>query len=163
VHHSRSRGGSGRRVAVARALVATAFVALLAGCSSAVSGGDTLGASPVLAKDLALIGEFELMTPNASTIDSAAALEAGRAQDFGRPGAPEASLVRTLSDSPGYPAIWQDRLVWVFHWGSLGERYEKGFPGRGPDATPWATAWIMEDYFLVVDATTGEPLFGLLE
>ena len=130
-----TRGRTAMRAIAAVAFVALTAVAVLAGCAApGAGGGNSLGASHVPQAALARVGDFDMVTDGRAVVDPATALDKSRAEGFGRPGAPEASLVRARSDSPENPDITKGRLLWIFHWDPLARSTRRGShrwaPGR---------------------------------
>lgn len=141
----------GLALLVLGALTATAAVG---------QSGDAV-AGPVEPSALDQFGDFEVLDPSAlgaeRATDSVDALDAVRKQQYGRPGAPQASLLRVTNSDLGIVPLAKGRLVLIYRWTGLGEEYPKQFPDV-ENGAPNATVFILNDYFLLVDAETGEVI-----
>lgn len=135
------------------------LVLLAATSALATHAGAAPPSQPVAANELVRLGEFDLADPNEARVGAEAALEMGRKQEFGRQGKPEVALVRSRGSSSDIVPIVEGSLVWVFHWGQLGEADVDGIPGS--DGKPQETVFVRDDYFLLVDAGTGDVIAGV--
>jgi hypothetical protein len=143
-------------------LTTVATVLLATGCGARTGGipMDTLGGAPISADVLqSLLGKVEDVSSSTDVVASGKALESARTFDYGRPGKPEVALVRTL-ESPTLVPVNPGTIVWVFHWGGLGEQEPVAIPGN--DGSPQETVFIHDNYFVVVEAKSGETLAGIL-
>ena len=138
-------------------LLAAALLALSA--CGAGPGGSSGNTSPVDSDVLGVLGEFEPVSESEANVGAAAALDRGRAEEFGRPGEPDAYLVRSTGSESDLVQLTKGQLIWIFHWGGLSEEDPQAFPPR--DGKPNETVFIHTSYFLIVDASTGQPIAGI--
>ena len=118
----------------------------------------------VPADSLSAFGKFETLdnetaAPGLQITDSGQALGNARDADFGRAEVPEASLVRVLDTDDGLLPLAKGSVVWVFRWAGLKENEHKAFPGE--DGAPNETVFLYTEYFLFVDAQSGDPIAGV--
>jgi hypothetical protein len=138
-------------------LLAAAFLVVTA--CGAGPGGSSGTTSPVDSDVLSVLGAFESAADSEAKVDSASALDRGLAEEFGRPGLPDAYLVRSTGSESDLVRLAKGQLVWIFHWGGLSEEDPQAFPPR--DGKPNETVFLHTNYFLVVDASTGQPIAGI--
>lgn len=122
--------------------------------------GDVLDAEVLPVAALVEFGKLEVVDPADAITGSASALEAARSEDYGRPGMPEAVLVRVVDADAGLIPIERGRLLWVFRWAGLHEEDPRAFPG--PSGKPNETVFLHTEYFVFVDASTGRPIADVL-
>lgn len=141
---------------------AIALVLLAAtGCTAALGGAPapSLPAPPVADDALGRVGEFDRADPNEAVVGADAALDLARKQEFGRPGKPEVTLVRSRGSLRDIVPTTEGLVLWVFHWGQLGEADVDGIPGS--DGKPQETVFVRDDYYLLVDAANGDVIAGV--
>lgn len=136
-----------------------AVMVIASACGTGSAGGN-LDGQPIDPAVLAEYGKFEVVDAKLATVGGAKALDTARTQDFGRPGAPEVALVRSLDPASEVVALPAKELVWVFHWGGLADEEVKAFPSQD-SASPQSTTFIRTDYILFVSAETGEVIAGV--
>lgn len=152
-----------RRNPVGIAAIAVALVALGALTATAAVGQSASDAIPggVDAAALDQFGEFEVLDASAlgaeRAINSVDALVVARKEQYGRAGVPQASLLRVTNTDLGLIPLEKGRLVLIYRWTGLGEEYPKEFP-EVEKGVPNATVFVLNDYFLLVDAETGEVI-----
>jgi hypothetical protein len=149
------------------ALAAAGVLVLVAALSA--SGADGLDENavsrPIAGSSLEQFGEFEVVDAKqvvsdlAGSADISSALSKAREQEFGRPGAPEGSLLRVVDTATGLIPLEKGALVWAFRWSAQGEEYRKAFPAE--DGRPNETVFVLNDYFLLVNATSGEVIASI--
>ncbi len=150
-------------VGIAAAITLISLAALTA---TAAIGESTGNAISDRVDDAALdqFGKFEVLDPSALgpqlSIGSADALSAARKNEYGRPGIPQASLLRVTDADLGVVPLEKGRVVWIYRWTGLGDEYPKAFPPVEGD-TPNETVFVLDDYFLLVDAQTGEVIASI--
>lgn len=144
-----------------RFLRLTAIVLVLlvvTGCTAARGGAPAPSrAQPSVADEvLERVGEFDRADSKEADVGADAALDLARRQDFGRPGEPEVTLVRSKGSVRDIVPTAEGSLLWVFHWGQLGEADVDGIPGA--DGKPRETVFVRDDSFLLIDASNGDVI-----
>jgi len=151
-----------RRYPVGIAAIGVSLLVLVAMAATVTVGqSDEAVAGPVEGAALDQFGDFEVLDESAvgaeRAVDSLATLEAIRKEQYGRPGAPQVSLLRVTNADLGIVPLEKGRLVLIYRWTGLGEEYAKEFP-EVDKGVPNATVFVLNDYFLLVDAETGEVI-----